>query len=228
MQGNKGVNELMEKPLGNQRIRVMLVDDHEIVRRGLISVFQNDSALEVVGEASTSEEAVSIAAKLKPDVILLDLKMKGMSGAIICQKIMEVYPEARVLILTAFIDEESIFDCLTAGAKGYVLKDVDVNKLIGQIKSVYNGEEVLDPRVLGIVVNRFRDLSKKESRKLLLTPQEIVIIGYVSEGLTNKQIAQKMFLSDNTIKRHLQDIMNKLGVSNRAELVSKAMKERFI
>jgi len=210
------------------KIRVMLVDDHEIVRRGLVSMFQLDQEFDVVGEASSGEEAILKVQSIRPDVVVLDLKIGNGSGSKVCQDILSVTPDAKVMILTAFIDEEAIFECLSAGAKGYILKDADAARLLDQVKAVSRGEEVLDRRVLGILVNRFRDLNKKDSRRLLLTPQEITIVKYVSEGLTNKQIAQKMILSDNTIKRHLQDIMNKLGVNNRAELVNRAMRENLI
>jgi two-component system NarL family response regulator len=211
-----------------EKIRVMLVDDHEIVRRGLVSMFQLDPEFEIVGEASSGEEAILKAQSIRPDVIVLDLKVGSSNGSQICHDILATTPQAKVMILTAFIDEEAIFECLSAGAKGYVLKDADAMRLLDQVKAVSRGEEVLDRRVLGILVNRFRDLNKRESRRMLLTPQEITIVKYVSEGLTNKQIAQKMILSDNTIKRHLQDIMNKLGVNNRAELVNRAMRENLI
>jgi len=212
--------------MGN--IKLLLVDDHEIVRKGLASILQLEPAFEVAGEASSADEAVSLARHLRPDVVILDLKMGSECGSVTTKRIMEAHPDTRVLILTAFVEEGAVNDCLAAGARGYVLKDVDSRKLLDQIRAVSQGEEVFDRRVLEIVVKRFREKSRVDAKRHIITQQEVCIIRYVSEGLTNKQIAQKMFLSENTIKSYLQDIMNKLGVNNRAELVNKALRKSLI
>lgn len=212
--------------MGN--VKVLLVDDHEIVRKGLISILRLEPEFEIAGEASSADEAVEKASNLRPDVVILDLKMPDCHGADTTRRIIAASPLAKVLILTAYIEEKDVCECLSSGAKGYVLKDVDTRRLLDQIKALSRGEEVFDRRVLEIVVNRFRDKGRSESKRSLLTTQETAIIRHVAEGLTNKQIAQRMILSENTIKSYLQDIMNKLGVNNRAELVNKAMKSGII
>lgn len=210
------------------RIKVLLVDDHEVVRKGLASVLEQNPDFEVVGETGSREEAVKKATALKPDVIVLDLKLGEDNGAHICQVLKEAHPESKVLILSAFVEEEGVFDAFNAGANGYILKDANAPRILEQIKAVYRGEEALDRRVLSIIMKKFRSTSRRETRGIPLKEQEISIVKFVADGYTNKQIANTMYLSDNTIKRHLQDIMNKLGVNNRAELVNRAIRMNII
>jgi two-component system NarL family response regulator/two-component system response regulator DevR len=212
-----------------RRGRLLIVDDHEIVRRGLAALLAMDPEFDVVDEAGSAAEVEAAVEREFPDVILMDLKVGEEDGVEIAERLLKRRPDANIMILTAFIDEEAIYRSLICGVKGYVLKDVDAQNLIRQIKTVKGGEPVLDPRVLEIVVRKLRDLSKYEAdRRMGLTAQEVEIVRLVAEGLTNKQIAQRVILSENTIKSHLQSIMNKMAVSNRAELVSRAMKMSII
>jgi DNA-binding NarL/FixJ family response regulator len=203
-------------------VRVVLVDDHYIVRHGLRSILDPDPRLEVVGEAATGADALRVVAEQQPDVVLLDLKLPDIGGAEVCQRIIEAHPQTAVLILTAFIDQSLVDTCLRAGARGYLLKDAENLHLTERLLATVKGHTVLDPRAAGILTDYLR---QQEPPPDALSLRELEILRLIAQGLTNKEIAQKLFLSHNTIKGYVKEILSKTGARNRVEAVVLA-KER--
>lgn len=209
-------------------IRILVVDDHKVVRQGIRSLLELEPDLKVIAEASNGAEALKQVSTLKPDVVLLDLKMADMSGVDVCRRIATHYPASSILILTAISNDQEIFECIKAGAKGYVLKDVDVVELVHHIRIVYRGEAVLDPKVTRIVMQHMRQTAEVTETEQALTPQEVSIVRLIAEGLTNKEIGRELFLSPNTVKFHISNIMRKLDVKRRAEVVHRASSDDLI
>jgi DNA-binding NarL/FixJ family response regulator len=209
--------------VGSHRVRVLLCDDHELVRRGLRALLESDLTIEVIGEASSADEAVGTAAAATPDVVVMDVRMPGRSGIEACRDIRAHRPETRVLILTSFADDEALFSAIMAGASGYVLKQIHGNDLLDAIHRVAKGESLLDPSVTGRVLARIRgDTVSDDSKDGVeqLTPQERRIIGLVAEGLTNRQIGEKVHLAEKTVKNYVSNILMKLDLSRRAEVAA--------
>jgi len=197
-------------------IRVVLVDDHSIVRQGLRSILDPDPRFTVVGEASNGDEALNVVVEQQPDVVLLDLKLPDMNGAEVCQRIVQTNPETAVLILTAFIDQTLLDTCLRAGARGYLLKDAENLRLADRLLAAVEGHTALDPRAAGMLTDYLR---QQEPPSDALSLREIEILRLVARGLTNKEIADELYLSENTIKGYMKDILVKLGARNRVEAV---------
>lgn len=209
--------------MGSHRVRVLLCDDHELVRRGLRALLESDLTIEVIGEASSADEAVATAAAAMPDVVVMDVRMPGRSGIEACRDIRAHRSETRVLILTSFADDEALFSAIMAGASGYVLKQIHGNDLLDAIHRVAKGESLLDPSVTGRVLARIRgDAVSGDSEDGVeqLTPQERRIIGLVAEGLTNRQIGEKVHLAEKTVKNYVSNILMKLDLSRRAEVAA--------
>ncbi len=210
------------------KIRILLVDDHKVVRQGLCSLLELEPDLQVAGEASTGTEALTLLETVQPDLLLLDLRLPDLGGAQVCRQAIALYPHLAVLILTAISSGEDVLDCIEAGAKGYVLKDVDVSELIRTIRTVARGESVLDPQVTEAVLERVRRAGKGTTQEGTLTGQEQEIVRLMARGLTNKEIGQQLFLSPNTIKVHITEIMRKLNVKHRVEVVLRATENHLI
>ncbi len=209
--------------MGSHRVRVLLCDDHELVRRGLRALLESDLSIDVIGESSSADEAVRTAAAAMPDVVVMDVRMPGRSGIEACRDIRAHRPETRVLILTSFADDEALFSAIMAGASGYVLKQIHGNDLLDAIHRVSKGESLLDPSVTGRVLARIRgDAVPGDSDDGVeqLTPQERRIIGLVAEGLTNRQIGEKVHLAEKTVKNYVSNILMKLDLSRRAEVAA--------
>jgi len=209
--------------VGSHRVRVLLCDDHELVRRGLRALLESDLSIDVIGESSSADEAVRTAAAAMPDVVVMDVRMPGRSGIEACRDIRAHRPETRVLILTSFADDEALFSAIMAGASGYVLKQIHGNDLLDAIHRVSKGESLLDPSVTGRVLARIRgDAVPGDSDDGVeqLTPQERRIIGLVAEGLTNRQIGEKVHLAEKTVKNYVSNILMKLDLSRRAEVAA--------
>jgi DNA-binding NarL/FixJ family response regulator len=204
------------------RIRVLLCDDHELVRRGLRALLDADLTLDVVGEASSADEAVEKAAALLPDVVVMDVRMPGRSGIEGCRDIRAAREETRVLMLTSFADDEALFTAIMAGASGYVLKNVRGNDLVDGIHMVARGQSLLDPSVTTRVLARLRgDLTPGPGeRGSDLTGQERKVLNLVAEGLTNRQIGERVHLAEKTVKNYVSNILMKLGLSRRAEVAA--------
>jgi two-component system, NarL family, response regulator DevR len=211
------------------RIRVLLCDDHELVRRGLRALLESDLTIEVIGEAGSADEAVATAASTTPDVVVMDVRMPGRSGIEACRDIRANHEATKVLILTSFADDEALFSAIMAGASGYVLKQIRGNDLLDAIHRVGNGESLLDPSVTGRVLARIRGdvlAGGDEGGVEQLTPQERRIIALVAEGMTNRQIGEQVHLAEKTVKNYVSNILMKLDLSRRAEVAAFMAKRR--
>ncbi len=203
-------------------VRVVIVDDHRIVRQGLRSILDPDPRFEVVGEAANGADALRLVTQLRPDVSLLDLKLPDMGGVELCQRIVQACPETAVLILSAFIDRNLVNASLQAGARGYLLKDAENLHLREQLLAVVEGHAALDPRAADVLTEYVR---QQEQPPRMLTLREVEILRLIAHGLTNKEIGNQLHLSENTVKGYVKDILAKLNVHNRIEAVLLA-KER--
>ena len=210
------------QPMPTTRIRVLLCDDHELVRRGLKALLDADLTLDVVGEASSADDAVAQAAALQPDVVVMDVRMPGRSGVEACRDIRSAREATRVIMLTSFADDEALFTSIMAGASGYVLKNVRGNDLVDGIHSVARGQSLLDPTVTTRVLARLRgDLTPGTGELGAdLTAQERKVLNLVAEGLTNRQIGDRVHLAEKTVKNYVSNILMKLGLSRRAEVAA--------
>lgn len=201
--------------------RVFLLDDHEVVRRGLRELLESEDDLVVVGEASTAEEALSRIPPTRPDVAVLDVRLPGGSGVEVCREIRSSHPEIQCLMLTSFADDEALFSAIMAGAAGYVLKQVKGTDLIEAIRHVGRGESLLDPSMTRSVLERLR--AKPEDDELSgLSQQERRILELIADGLTNRQIGENMFLAEKTVKNYVSNLLTKLGMSRRTEAAAYA------
>jgi two-component system, NarL family, response regulator DevR len=207
------------------KIRILLADDHEVVRLGLKALLQQHTTMEVVAEASNGDEAVQKALSTRPDVVVLDIRMPGMSGVDACREIVAQLPETRVVILTTYAEDELLFSAIRAGASGYVLKRIGSNDLIRTIESVARGESALDPTLTSRV---FQEVMQTENTKEAsvfaeLSMQELRVLALISEGLTNREIAGRLFLGEGTVRNYVSSILSKLSLSNRAEAAAYAV-----
>jgi DNA-binding NarL/FixJ family response regulator len=208
-------------------IRVLLVDDQPLFREGLRTLLAAQPGLEVVGEAGNGEEAVRLALSLRPEVVLMDLRMPVLDGVAATRQLHASRPECRVIVLTTFDDDENVFEGLRAGAAGYLLKDVPSERLVEAIQAVARGESFLQPSVTAKVVNEFTRLADRTPRheELLLEPlseRERQILRLLADGQTNKEIADTLVLAEGTVKNHVTSILNKLGVRDRTQAALKA------
>ncbi len=198
-------------------IRVFLLDDHEIVRRGLRDLVEAAGDIEVVGEAGTAEEALGRIPATTPDVAVLDVRLPDGSGIEVCRDVRSRHPEIHCLMLTSFSDDEALFDAIMAGASGYVLKQIRSSELVDAIRTVASGQSLLDPQLTQKVLERLRNGDEQDERLKHLTEQERRILGYLADGLTNRQIADEMFLAEKTVKNYMSNLLAKMGVSRRTE-----------
>lgn len=198
-------------------IRVLVTDDHEIVRQGLKSLLASQDDIEVVGEASSGEEAVRRTGLDEPDVVLMDVRMPGETGIEACRDIVARFAGTKVLMLTSYADEEALMASIIAGASGYVLKKVKGDDLIDSIRKVAAGESLLDPAMVERLFDRLRTGRVEDPLMASLTDQEQVLVQHLARGLTNRQIADEMFLAEKTVKNYVSSILTKMGMSNRSE-----------
>jgi two-component system response regulator DevR len=202
-------------------IRILLCDDHELVRLGLRRLLETESDLEVVGEAGDADTALDAVARLHPQVVVMDVRMPGRSGIEACREIRSAHPDTHVLMLTSFADDEALFTSIMAGASGYILKQIHGGDLIGAIRQVAGGHSLLDPQVTERVLARLRGEVVTPGDIINdLTPQERKILALVAEGLTNRQIAERVHLADKTVKNYVSNILMKLGLERRAEVAA--------
>lgn len=202
-------------------LRVFLLDDHEIVRRGLRELLESEGDIAVVGEAGTAEEALGRIPAANPDVAVLDVRLPDGDGIEVCRDIRSRHPDIQCLMLTSYADDEALFSAIMAGAAGYVLKQVKGSDLIDGVRRVARGESLLDPSVTRRVLERLR--SKPADDELAgLTEQERRILDLIAEGLTNRQIGERMFLAEKTIKNYVSNLLAKLGMSRRSEAAAYA------
>lgn len=212
-----------------KKVRVLLAEDHLVVRESICQLLERESDLAVVGQAGDGKEAVELTRRLRPDVVVMDIAMPELSGIEATKLIKTNNPSTAVLILTAYDYDQYIFPLLEAGACGYLLKEVSGRELVEAIRAVHKGESVLHPVVARKVVERFRQLGKAEGRVSdLLTEREIAILKAAAKGISNKEIAEELCLSVRTVEAHLGTIFNKLGVGCRTEAVIHALKNGWL
>jgi two-component system, NarL family, response regulator LiaR len=209
----------------SQPIRVMLVDDHTMVRRGLATFLKVYHDLELAGEAESGEAAIELCAQAKPDVILMDLKMPGMDGADTTRLIRQKFPEVQVIALTSFKEQQMVQNALQAGAIGYLLKDVSADDLARAIRSAYVGRATLSPEATQALVQA---ANQPHATGYNLTERERDVLGLMVEGLNNTQIAGRLVVSPSTIKTHVSNILSKLGVTSRSEAVALALRSGLV
>ena len=196
-------------------VRVFLLDDHEVVRRGLRDLLEAEDDFEVVGEAGTAEEAYGRIPATTPDVAVLDVRLPDGDGIEVCREIRSKHPEIQCLMLTSFADDEALFSAIMAGAAGYLLKQVKGTDLVGGIRRVGAGESLLDPALTQKVLERLR--TPEDDELAGLTAQERRILDLIAEGLTNRQIGERMYLAEKTVKNYVSNLLSKLGMSRRTE-----------
>ncbi|WP_455244967.1 response regulator [Petrachloros mirabilis] len=216
------------KPAKSRKIRLLLVDDHEVVRVGLRTVLHNNQGITIVGEAATKAEAVREATRLHPDVVLMDVRLPDGSGVEACREILSVTPDSRVIFLTSYTDDDSALAAALVGAHGYLLKEIDSAALIRAICSVSTGRSMLDPDVTQRALTWMKTVPNAEgfARSLSLSPQEERVLALVAEGLTNKEIASSLNLSDKTVKNYLANTFQKLHISRRAQAAAFFVRRR--
>ncbi|OBK14371.1 hypoxia response regulator transcription factor DosR/DevR [Mycobacterium asiaticum] len=198
-------------------VTVFLVDDHEVVRRGLVDLLGADPDLDVVGEAGSVAEAMSRIPAAKPDVAVLDVRLPDGNGIELCRDLLSRMPELRCLILTSYTSDEAMLDAILAGASGYVVKDIKGMELARAVKDVGAGRSLLDNRAAAALMSKLRDANSKPDPLSGLTDQERTLLGLLSEGLTNKQIADRMFLAEKTVKNYVSRLLAKLGMERRTQ-----------
>ena len=209
--------------------RILLVDDHEVVRLGLKALLERHPQFEVVGEAATAREALELVANNHPDVVVMDIRLPGTSGIEACEEITSRFPETRVLMLTSYAEDEMLFSAIRAGASGYVLKQIGGEELVHALEAVARGEALLDPAVTQRVFQEVRRAVKEEEASAFvhLSQQEKHVLLLVSEGKTNREIAKALFLGEGTVRNYVSSILSKLGVSNRAEAAAYAVEHNL-
>jgi two-component system response regulator DevR len=211
------------------KYRILIVDDHEVVRLGLKALLERHPQFEVIGEAGTAKEAIEQVNRQRPDVVLMDIRLPGTSGIEACETIMKAYPDTKVIMLTSYAEDEMLFSAIRAGASGYVLKQIGADELVRAIESVGRGEALLDPAVTQRVFQEVRRAVKDEEASAFanLSQQERHVLLLVSEGKTNREIAKTLYLGEGTVRNYVSSILSKLGVSNRAEAAAYAVQHNL-
>ena len=201
-------------------VKVFLVDDHEVVRRGLVDLLSGDPELDVIGEAANVEQALARIPALQPDVAVLDVRLPDGNGVELCRELRSRLPDLRCLMLTSFTDEEAMLDAILAGASGYVVKDIKGMELATAIKDVGAGKSLLDNRAAAALMDKLRKRSESTDPLSGLTDQERTLLSLLGEGLTNRQIAARMFLAEKTVKNYVSRLLGKLGMQRRTQAVA--------
>ena len=211
------------------RQRIIIVDDHEVVRLGLRSLLDRHPEFEVVAEASNGREAIEKVDAYEPDVVVLDIRLPGMSGVEVCQQITDKHPDMHVIMLTSYAEDEMLFAAIRAGAAGYVLKQIGGDDLTRAIERVGRGEALLDPTLTQRVFEEVRKAQREEEASAFaeLTNQEMQVLQLVSEGKTNREIAEALYLGEGTARHYVSNILGKLGVANRAEAAAYAVQHNL-
>jgi DNA-binding NarL/FixJ family response regulator len=203
-------------------ITVFLLDDHEIVRRGVRDLLEAEPGITVIGEAGTAESALARIPALKPDVAVLDVRLPDGDGVTVCREIRSKMPDVACLMLTSFGDDEALFDAIMAGASGYVLKQIRGTDLVGAVRTIASGRSLLDPEAASRVMRRMREQAQRSDPLAGLTEQERRILELIGEGLTNRQIGERMFLAEKTVKNYVSALFAKLGMERRAQAAAYA------
>jgi two-component system, NarL family, response regulator DevR len=198
-------------------VRVFLLDDHEVVRRGVGDLLEAEPDLTVVGEAGTAAEALARVPAVRPDVAVLDVRLPDGDGVTVCRELRSMLPELRCLMLTSFADDDALFDAIMAGASGYVLKQIRGTDLVGAVRTVAGGQSLLDPRTTAKVLERMRAAAEDKGPVAGLSEQERTVLALIGEGLTNREIGERMFLAEKTVKNYVSHLLAKLGMQRRTQ-----------
>jgi DNA-binding NarL/FixJ family response regulator len=210
-------------------LRILIVDDHEVVRIGIKTLLGRHTQFQVVAEAGNAQDALQQALQHKPDVVIMDIRLPGRSGIEATQEIIKNLPETKVIVLTSYAEDALLFDAILAGASGYVLKQIGSGELVQALERVGRGESLLDPAVTQKVFDRVRKTAREAQGTAFaaLTERELQVLALIAEGKTNKEIAEKVFLSEKTIRNYVSSILDKLNVANRAEAAAYAVKHNL-
>lgn len=213
----------------SNQVRILIADDHSVVRAGLRALLERQSRFRVIGEAGTGEEAIAKAQELQPDIAVLDIRMPGVSGIEACRRIIESTPTCKVIMLTSYAEDDLLFAAIQAGAAGYVLKRVGDNDLVLAVDRVSRGEGILDPSMTAAVFAEVRKANEAQHAAAFanLTSQELAVLALVAEGLTNRQIAIKLYLGEGTVRNYVSSVLAKIGAANRAEAAAYAVKHNI-
>ena len=213
----------------NKHLRIIIVDDHEVVRLGLRALLEKQPGFTVVDEAGNAKEAVQKALQHRPEVVVMDIRLPGGSGIDACREIVTAAPEVKVIILTSFAEDDMLFEAIAAGAAGYVLKQIGGDDLVRAIEAVGRGDSLLDPTLTQRVFARVREAQRKDEQSAFsqLTEQEMRVLGLVAEGKTNREIAQQLFLGEGTVRNYVSSILSKLALTNRAEAAAYAVQHNI-
>jgi DNA-binding NarL/FixJ family response regulator len=216
-------------------IRAMIVDDHALFRRGLEMVLEEEQDIELVGQASDGTEAVEKAAESLPDVVLMDIRMPRSSGIEACRAMKEAAPSAKIIILTISDEEEDLFEAIRAGASGYLLKDIPLDEVADAVRAVHGGQSLINPSMAGKLLTEFATLARRDGEERAqevpaprLTEREMQVLKLVARGMNNRDIAKELFISENTVKNHVRNILEKLQIHSRMEAVMVAVREKLI
>jgi DNA-binding NarL/FixJ family response regulator len=228
----RGADDAREVP---DPIRVLIVDDHALFRRGLEMVLAEEPDIELVGEASDGAEAVAKAGEALPDVVLMDIRMPKSSGIEACRAMKEVAPSAKIVMLTISDEEEDLFEAIRAGASGYLLKDIPYDEVADVVRAVHGGQSLINPSMAAKLLTEFAALAKRDGEERAqevpapkLTDREMEVLRLVARGMNNRDIAKELFISENTVKNHVRNILEKLQIHSRMEAVMIAVRENLI
>jgi len=226
-------DDALRTPSEKNPIRVLIVDDHALFRRGLEMVLAQESDIEVVGEAADGAEAISMAVEMAPDIVLMDVRMPRRGGIDATSAIKEKVPSTKIVMLTISDEEADLFDAIKAGAMGYLLKEISIDEVAADIRAVYNGQSLISPSMASKLLTEFASMIKnKDDRPQLPTPRltdrEMEVLRLVAKGMNNRDIAKQLYISENTVKNHIRNILEKLQLHSRMEAVVYAVREKLL
>jgi DNA-binding NarL/FixJ family response regulator len=236
MSGSPGNSQAPpDTSLHAEPIRTMIVDDHALFRRGLEMVLDEEPDIELVGQASDGAEAVEKAAESLPDIVLMDIRMPRSSGIEACRAMKEAAPSAKIVILTISDEEEDLFEAIRAGASGYLLKDIPLDEVADTVRAVHGGQSLINPSMAGKLLTEFATLARRDDEERAqevpaprLTEREMQVLKLIARGMNNRDIAKELFISENTVKNHVRNILEKLQIHSRMEAVMVAVREKLI
>jgi DNA-binding NarL/FixJ family response regulator len=219
--------------VADDRIRLLIADDHELFRRGLRMVLEDEDDIEVIGEAGDGEVAVELAREHAPDVVVMDVRMPGLTGIEAARRVKEEEPGTKILMLTISDEEDDLYEAIKAGANGYLLKEISIDEISHAVRSVHSGQSLISPSMASKLLDEFAAMIKKEEEKEevpapRLTPREMEVLEHVAQGMNNREIAKALFISENTVKNHVRNILEKLHLHSRMEAVVYAVREKLL